>query len=366
LTIPITTAAWPFLSDVARLNPFNWSTSAYLIAIAAALILHRLVQRDDRWYLRLGREMLLITPAVFLYFAVRGMVDAHERESEAIRNAEHLISFQKMLGIYHELTIQSWILESDTLVTLMNWIYIWGHWPVVVGTLIWLIIWRPNTFQGYRNAFLLSGVVAMFVFALYPMAPPRLMPDLAFVDTITQQSQSYRVLQPPALTNPFAAMPSLHLGWNLLMGIAIVRESRPHVARMFGYVMPVGMFLAIVLTGNHYFLDGVAGGMLVIGSLWVVMAVSGREYAISDTVTRRPISRRTPRQIPAPVTLSWGGGTSREHSPDTDDYPHPPGSLSEQSAETRQPRGRPLVRRADLARAGNGKTRRVRETAEKS
>jgi hypothetical protein len=268
--MPILIAAVPLLVSNAAWNPFNWSSATYLIAIAIVLLLHRLVPRDGAWYVRLGRETLLITPAVFLYFAVRGLMDAHEREPEAIRNADMVIGLQESIGIFHEPALQQRILESSFLVDLMNWIYIWGHWPVVVGTLVWLIIWRPEASGFYRNAFLLSGVLAMFVFATFPVAPPRLMPDMAVVDTVTQQSQSYRVLQPPALTNPFAAMPSLHFGWNLLMGIAIVRESRLQLARVFGYAIPLGMFLAIILTANHYFLDGIAGGALVLGTLGIL------------------------------------------------------------------------------------------------
>jgi hypothetical protein len=253
------------------LNPFYWSTTSYLIAIAILILLHQLVPRSGSWYLRLGREMLIIAPAAFLYFAVRGMVDA--REVDAVRNAESVVRVQERLRISHEPAMQDWILGSDLLVRLVNWVYIWGHWPVVVVTLVWLIIARPKTFSIYRNAFLISGTLAMLVFALFPVAPPRLMPDMAVIDTVTEQSRSYRVLQPPALTNPFAAMPSLHFGWNLLMGIAIVREARTLPARWFGYAIPVGMFLAIVLTANHYFLDGIAGGALVLASLWVSLTL---------------------------------------------------------------------------------------------
>jgi hypothetical protein len=112
------------------------------------------------------------------------------------------------------------------------------------------------------NAFLLSAAIGMVIFALFPVAPPRLMPGLDLEDTVTRHSHSYRVLQPPGLTNPFAAMPSLHFGWNLLAGIAIFREARHPLARAFGVVMPVMMFSAIVLTANHYILDGLVGGAL--------------------------------------------------------------------------------------------------------
>jgi hypothetical protein len=303
------------------LNPFNWSTSTYLIAIAIVLLVHRVMPSAEKWRPRLGREILLIIPAVFLYFAVRGMVDAHEREPEALRNADYLIRLQEFLGISHEQTIQSWILSSDTLVTLMNWIYVWGHWPVVVGTIVWLTIWRPDTHHIYRNAFMLSGIIAMAIFALYPMAPPRLIPDLGFVDTITQQSQSYRVLQPPALTNPFAAMPSLHLGWNLLIGIAIVREARLPIARAFGYVMPIGMFLAIVLTGNHFFLDGVVGGLLVVGSLIAARAYHQQQQRLQDRVARSLDTRSAEPQLDGRVALSLAGSSSASCPGRPDDHP---------------------------------------------
>jgi hypothetical protein len=92
---------------------------------------------------------------------------------------------------------------------------------------------------------------------------------LGFEDTVTLRSHSYRVLQPSALTNPYAAMPSLHFGWNLLVGIAIARHARLALIRLLGVVMPALMLAAIVLTANHYILDGLAGGSLAVGSLLV-------------------------------------------------------------------------------------------------
>lgn len=280
-----------------NLNPFEWSSMGYLLAIAVLLIAHQLMPRGGDWYVRLGREILLIAPAVFIYFAVRGVVVA--REDAAFTNADHIMRFQTRLGIFHEPTLQAWILGSDFLVRLMNWIYIWGHWPVVVGTMIWLIIRRPVTFSIYRNAFLISGIIAMFIFATFPVAPPRLMPDLDVVDTVSEQSNSYRVLQPPALTNPYAAMPSLHFGWNLLMGIALVRESRNRTFRLFGYVMPVMMFIGIVLTANHYLVDGFVGGLLVAGSLWIsITLLKARGFDVWNR------NREAPEQVD-------GSGSSR-------------------------------------------------------
>jgi glycerophosphoryl diester phosphodiesterase len=157
------------------------------------------------------------------------------------------------------------------------------------------------------------------------VAPPRLMPEIDVVDTVTEQSSSYRVFQPPALTNPYAAMPSLHFGWNLLMGIAIVREARSRPFRLFGYVMPVMMFLGIVLTANHYLIDGIAGGLLVLASLWASIALlrvrgfdvwrSGRDFEDSgNDRIRRPapdVSAAADHPLvntPRPITVAHRAG----------------------------------------------------------
>jgi hypothetical protein len=112
------------------------------------------------------------------------------------------------------------------------------------------------------------------IFTVYPMAPPRFMDAWGFVDTVTLHSHSYRVLQPPSLVNQYAAMPSLHVGWDLLMGIAIARHAAGRM-RWIGYALPVLMFSAVVLTANHYLADGVVGGLVVLAALGVTMKVHG-------------------------------------------------------------------------------------------
>jgi membrane-associated phospholipid phosphatase len=123
---------------------------------------------------------------------------------------------------------------------------------------------RRDTYPLYRNAVLASGAIGMVIFALFPLAPPRFVSEIEVVDTVSLYSRSYRVLQPPSLTNLYAAMPSLHLGWNLLVGIAIVRSAVTLPGRALGFALPIGMFAAIVLTGNHYILDGIAGGTIAL------------------------------------------------------------------------------------------------------
>jgi hypothetical protein len=209
-----------------------------------------------------GREVLVILFGALLYFFVRGLM--HTGASLAMAHAEVLMALEQRLGLFREAWLQDQIVDHDWLVTLSNRIYIFGHWPVIVGTMTWLIWRHTEQFARYRSALLMSGAIGIVCFVLLPMAPPRLMVDQGFVDTVTQRSNAYRVLQPPAFTNQYAAMPSLHVGWNLLMGIAIVSCAATWWAKAFGMLMPPVMYLATIVTANHYLLDGIAGAAVAL------------------------------------------------------------------------------------------------------
>lgn len=223
--------------------------------------------------LRCAREVIIIAVAVLLYFMVRGLVDG--REAEAIGNADELINLERSPGFFWEPSFQDWALEWAPLATLANWVYIWGHWPVIAATLTWLVVAYRDRYPVYRNTLLISGAIGLVIFTAFPMSPPRFMVDWGFVDTVTLQSQAYRVLQPPSLVNQYAAMPSLHVGWDLLMGIAIFRHA-PRRWRWIGVLLPIAMFFAVVLTANHYFVDGVVGGAIVLVALTVAESLHRR------------------------------------------------------------------------------------------
>ena len=225
--------------------------------------------------LRAFREILVVAIAVLCYFTVRGVMDA--REATALANADTVIALEQRLGLFWEPNLQRQALQINHLATIANWIYIWGHWPIIAVTLLWLLVRHRDVLSVYRNAMLISGAIGVICFALFPLAPPRFMEGLGFVDTVTLHSSAYRVLQPPSLTNQFAAMPSLHFGWNLLMGIAIWRHARGRLPRLFSAVMPMLMFVAIVLTANHYVLDGVAGMAVAVTGLGVASRFAARQ-----------------------------------------------------------------------------------------
>ena len=198
------------------------------------------------------RESSLIALAILTYFGVRNVTAGSPHV--AFENARRVVRFESGAGLDWEHGVQKLTIRSDTLVDLANWIYIWGHWPVILTTAVVLFLFRRERYVLLRNAFFVSGAIGFLFFALFPVAPPRLL-DLGLVDTVTTESHAYRALQPPGLTNQYAAFPSLHVGWNVLIGVVLFTTTTAIVVRMFAVALPVAMSFAVVATANHYVVD---------------------------------------------------------------------------------------------------------------
>ncbi|SDT70433.1 phosphatase PAP2 family protein [Jiangella sp. DSM 45060] len=227
--------------------------------------------RSDSRLATAVKEIGFLLSAALLYTLVRGLTS--DRVDAAFRHAEDVISFEKTLGINVETDLQGLILDHEWAVDAANGFYIYGYWPVFVLTLVWLIARRPAAYPFYRNALLASGAFSLVIFAFYPLAPPRFLPWHGFVDTISLEAPTYREMNSPTFVNEYAAMPSLHFGWILLLGIAWVALSRVLVVRIIGATMPLLMFAAIVLTGNHYVVDALVGGGVVVAGIGVAVLI---------------------------------------------------------------------------------------------
>ena len=246
-------------------DPREWNAAVYFALIAVLLVGRLFVPWPNTPLAHFAEEICLILPAGLFYFFARGQ--GHAGAETAIAHGHRIVDLERSLGIYWEPDLQTKLLDHAFLVDFFNWIYVWGHWPVILPWVVWMWFRHHKDYAVYRNAFLISGAAGMVVFALYPVAPPRLVPELGLVDTVTLNSRAYRVLQPSALTNIYAAMPSLHFGWDLLVGIAIARHANGIAGRLLGVVLPVLMLSAVVLTANHYILDAVAGAIFALSGL---------------------------------------------------------------------------------------------------
>lgn len=252
-------------------------------------------------------EAGLVVAAILAYFGVRNLTVGSP--DEAFANAERIVDLERSLGIDWEGTVQAAILGTNFLVTLANWVYIWGHWPVILSTAVALYLYRRDRYYLLRNALFVSGAIGFLFFALLPVAPPRLL-DLGLVDTVADQSHAYRALQPPGLTNQYAAFPSLHFGWNVVVGIVLLMTTAHLAVRAFAIVSPLAMGFAVVATANHFVIDVVAGLAVVLVGLLVAQEIERRETAATlsgrgsaarnEPLRRRagPVSRRAPRGQP--------------------------------------------------------------------
>jgi len=213
----------------------------------------------------------LVAGGLLIYFLIRGNVV--DRATVAARNALDLIRLEQSLGIFWEPAMQRWVLESSFQVRLWNWVYFWLHAPTIVLVGLWLLLWHERQYVLMRNAFLASAVLGLLCYSLYPVAPPRLMEGLGFVDTMREYSTvSYQAESLRPFVNPYAALPSLHFGWAFLCAVGIWLARRDSWSVLVGILLTASMGIAIIFTANHYIVDGVAGWIVCTtglgGALW--------------------------------------------------------------------------------------------------
>ncbi len=211
----------------------------------------------------LVREGMPLLGLYWLYSTIRWFV-AREGPFEAFQNAFRIIYVERQLGIYHELTLQRWLLEHATgVVRIANEFYTLGYFPVLIACGVLLYRYQPERFAVFKQTLLLGMGFALVCFSLFPLAPPRMLPALGFVDTQRVLGANlYNHKSVLSFYNPYAAMPSLHFGWTLLVGI-VTFGLRRRVFKILGVLYPSCMAFTIVATGHHYILDVVGGGIVI-------------------------------------------------------------------------------------------------------
>ena len=203
---------------------------------------------------------------------------------QAMANAQQVERLERVTHTAWEQSIQGWFLQFPELVKGMNWFYLSSHFFVTGAFFVWLY-WRSREgFSIFRDGFLLATAIALVIHWRYPTAPPRLA-DVDIKDTIDLYS-GVNIGGPhhERFANPVAAVPSLHAGWALALGIGVVLYARSQVVRILGVLYPLAVLLTIVVTGNHFIFDAVAGGL--------VMAVGFAATAPFRVAAREPAYAR--------------------------------------------------------------------------
>ncbi len=228
-------------------------------------------------------EAVLLVGLMVIYWLIRGALP--ERTADAFARADHIIRIEQRLGIFWESGWQEHIIGSRALVDIVNGIYLYGHLPLLVASGIWIYVQSRERYRVYRNALLISAVIGLFIYGFFPVAPPRLMPNLGFVDTIAMFNNKSNTMQPGFIVNHYAAVPSLHFGWALLVGIALIDIARNWWVRAFAVLFPTFMFFAIVLTGNHFIFDAMAGALVVLLAIVLAFVLENVRFGTRQTVS---------------------------------------------------------------------------------
>jgi hypothetical protein len=196
---------------------------------------------------------------------------------EALGHAHRVVHWERLLGINWEQGLQTTFLQIPDVVKAMNVFYFVGHFVLTSVFFFWLYHRSQPAFRRWRNGFLTATAIALVIHWRFPTAPPRLA-DIGLQDTLRTLS-NIDIGSPTSssFSNPVAAVPSLHAGWALGVGVGLVLFARPLIWRVLGVLYPIAVALTIVVTGNHFILDAVIG--------YIVMGVG---FALAWAVFERP------------------------------------------------------------------------------
>jgi hypothetical protein len=228
--------------------------------------------RPPKWW----EEILFVGICYFLYSLVRNAVP--DQEEQALHRARDLMHFEQTLHIFVERSANTFVARTHWLAYASDYYYATLHFVVTIGVLVWLYRRHPLRYRALRSVLLATNIVALLGFYLYALAPPRMLANTGFVDTIVRFHTwgSWGSSGVDSASNQFAAMPSLHIGWSLWCAIVLVRLSRRSWVRAVAGLYPVATLFVIVGTANHFVLDAV-GGVVALGLGFAVnYLLSGR------------------------------------------------------------------------------------------
>jgi hypothetical protein len=232
------------------------------------------------------REALLLGSMYVVYSLGRIYAAAHS--AAAFDHAHRLIGWERALRLPNEADLQHALLPVPHMAQAANSFYACVHFPLTAAVLIWLSIRRPAVYQGVRSTLMALTGLALVGHTVFPLAPPRMLPDLGWVDTGIKFGQSvYGPNSDSGMANQFAAMPSLHVGWAALVAIVMIMVTRSKW-RWLWLAHPVLTFAVVVLTANHYWLDGLVALTLLVCCLPLLARARRSAASISGGIRRVP------------------------------------------------------------------------------
>ena len=207
------------------------------------------------------RQVALFGAAYWAYRLVRGVVDG--RAADAFQHGRELIALERTTHTFVEPAIQGWASGKAVLIDAASWVYMNSQFSITLGALVFIYLFHNRAFYFVRNMFMVAMALALIGYMVFPTAPPRFFPEWGFTDSVSnftgvpQDSVAVN-----ALFNPFAAVPSMHVAFALMLGWPLARLVRHRVGKVLWALWPGVVTFVVMATGNHFLMDAVAGALV--------------------------------------------------------------------------------------------------------
>ena len=218
------------------------------------------------------RQLLLFGGAYYLYRIVRGIVDGEV--TTAFSHARWIVNLERGLHLFFEPSVQTWTLGKSWLIHTADFTYVNAHFVITTAFLVWLYFWRNDAFYFVRNMFMVAMGLALVLYVVFPTAPPRFLPEWGFTDTVSDFFGQGASHSASVLYNPYAAMPSMHVAFALMIGVSGVRLIKLKMARVFWSLYPLFISFVVIVTANHFWLDAAVGGLVAAAAAYAAAALA--------------------------------------------------------------------------------------------
>ncbi len=210
-------------------------------------------------------QLSLFVAADLAYETIRGIVEG--RAQIAFANARVIVEMERSMGLFFEKSFQASLINTGWIIEVANWTYMNSHLVVTTAFLVWLYIAHNDSFYFVRNMFLVAMGLALVGYLLVPTAPPRMLASLGFIDTIAEVS-SIKTDSSVVRTfiNPYAAIPSMHMAFALMISIPAVVLVKRMAFKVLWALYPLVVMFTIIVTANHFWLDAAAGALVAVAA----------------------------------------------------------------------------------------------------
>jgi hypothetical protein len=222
-----------------------------------------------------GRQLGILVGVDVIYELGRGIADSNR--TDAIAHGSQVIDFERSTHTFFEPSLQHFFLPAHWTINLANQLYLNAQFSIALGFLVWLYLFRNPSYYFVRNMFVVSMCLALIGYVGFPTAPPRMFPHDGFIDTITDFSKvNHDSALAKIFINPYAAVPSMHCAFALMIGGSGVMVCRHWWSKAWWAFWPVLICWVVIVTANHYWVDAALGWLVALASFAIAQGALAR------------------------------------------------------------------------------------------